>query len=104
MDRSFCGQYAELSAVHSKPQGDKIHPGIGKREEGELAATLGIVYRSRFNSSRGRLPFLLKTFPAENRTPLSRLERHRGFFAALRACGAGFHFGEAVTLSRRCGP
>src|SRR4051794_3342219 len=38
----------------------------------------------------GELPGL-KAFLAEDRTPLSRLERHGGFFAARRTVGDRFH-------------
>ena len=77
----------------------------GRREEGELAADSGNRLQvSSSKSSRGRLPLLLETLPAEYRTPLRWLERHRGFLAALRAGGARFHLGEAVASAPKARP
>jgi hypothetical protein len=56
------------------------------RESGRkvsLPATLESSTRSLSTSGRCHLPFLLETFPAEYRTPLRGLERHRGVLATL---------------------
>src|SRR5437870_9608675 len=96
----------ELCSVNARttPPADWIQLGIwnaGGRKASRRLWESSTSFPSK--SGRRHLPFLLKTFPAEYRTPLRRLEWHGGFLAALGTGCAGFHLSEASALTgRRC--
>lgn len=52
-------------------------------------------------SSGSNISFLREAFTAQDRSPLSRAERHRGFLATLRTYRAGFNTREMMCIPER---